>query len=237
MKMFNTKTGDDASWISMSDLMAGLMMVFLFIVVIYARDIDKKTQTVSEIVSGWQDTESEIYEALLNEFRTDLGAWKAEIERESLTIRFLDQDMKFAVGDAALSDQFKSLLDDFIPRYVNLLASKFADDIDEVRIEGHTSSEWLQSENELESFIRNMELSQKRTRSVLEYALHCAEAREFQPWMLKKMSAHGLSSARLIFTNGLENKERSRRVEFTIKTRTQEALFEVLETIKPLSEE
>ena len=36
--------------------------------------------------------------------------------------------------------------------------------------------------------------------------------------------------------NGIEDKEKSRRVEFTIKTKTKEAMFEILEKISPATE-
>ena len=37
-------------------------------------------------------------------------------------------------------------LSDFMPRYIVLLITNFVDDISEVRIEGHTSSEWDQNQ-------------------------------------------------------------------------------------------
>ena len=53
--------------ISVSDLMAGLMMVFLFIAVIMQR-MQSAAQNVTEIVNEWQDTELAIYEALEENF-------------------------------------------------------------------------------------------------------------------------------------------------------------------------
>ena len=71
------KRDGEESWISVSDLMAGLMMVFLFIAVIYAKDADQRAKNVSEIVTEWQDSELEIYLALEEEFRDDLEKWQA----------------------------------------------------------------------------------------------------------------------------------------------------------------
>ena len=73
-----------------------------------------------------------------------------------------------------LKPQFKDILSDFMPRYIVLLITNFVDDISEVRIEGHTSSEWNQ-EPEKTAFIKNMDLSQARTRSVLEYSFSLKE--------------------------------------------------------------
>ena len=79
----------EESWISVSDLMAGLMMVFLFLAVIYAMDAKQKSQNVTEIVTDLRDTELKIHRALVDEFEDDLPRWNAEIDKESLTIRFL----------------------------------------------------------------------------------------------------------------------------------------------------
>ena len=54
------------------------------------------------------------------------------------------------------------------PRYLNVL-TQFRDSIDEVRIEGHTSSLWNHRSTPEEAYFNNMALSQGRTRAVLEY--------------------------------------------------------------------
>ena len=61
----------EESWISVSDLMAGLMMVFLFLPVIYAMDAKQKSQNVTKIVTQWRDTELKIHRALVDEFEGD----------------------------------------------------------------------------------------------------------------------------------------------------------------------
>lgn len=233
---FSNKSDSDAQWISVSDLMAGLMMVFLFIAVIYAKDADSRAKNVTEIVNEWQDSELEIYRALEREFKDDLPKWNAEIDRDSLTIRFLSPEILFKAGKAELTDKFKTVLDDFMPRYIDLLISRFDTKIDEVRIEGHTSSEWSSSVSDSEAFIRNMQLSQARTRTVLDYSINMTGTQYFTPWMIKRVGAHGLSSARLIMRDGVEDKKRSRRVEFTIKTKTKEAMFRILDRISPAVE-
>lgn len=234
--VFAGKSDGDEQWISVSDLMAGLMMVFLFIAVIYAKDADSRAKNVTEIVTEWQDSELEIYRALEREFKDDLPKWNAEIDRDTLTIRFLSPEILFEPGRPELTEKFKSVLDDFMPRYIDLLISRFDTKIDEVRIEGHTSSEWKGSVSESDAFILNMGLSQARTRTVLDYSIKMPDTQYFTPWMVKRVGAHGLSSARPIEVNGREDKKRSRRVEFAIKTKTKEAMFRILERISPAVE-
>lgn len=209
------KPEGEENWISVSDLMARLMMVFLFIMLIYARTAGQRLQNTQEIVVEWRDTELAIYNALYEEFSEDLEKWNAEIEKETLTIRFLSPDILFDTGKASLSPRFQEILSDFMPRYIDLLVSKFPDKIQEVRIEGHTSSEWENSTGPNQAFINNMALSQARTRTVLNYSLNLPEIQYLTPWMIKTVSANGLSSARLVTDeNGREDKRLSKRVEF-----------------------
>lgn len=222
----------EESWISVSDLMAGLMMVFLFLSVIYAKDANQRAKNVTEIVTEWQDSELAIYMLLQNEFERDLQKWNAEIEKETLTIRFLSPEVLFKAGVADLEQRFKAILIDFMPRYIALLHNNFKDEIKEIRIEGHTSSEWTDNVNETEAFIKNMGLSQERTRTVLNFSMHIADLKALYPWMRKTVSANGLSSARLVMKNNIEDKKRSRRVDFTIRTKTKEAMFLILDKIE-----
>ena len=227
----------EESWISVSDLMAGLMMVFLFLAVIYAKDANQRTQDVTGVVTKWRETELKIYRTLVDEFEDDLPRWNAEIEKESLTIRFLSPKVLFASNSAEIKPQFRDILDDFVPRYIALLHDRFAEDIREVRIEGHTSSEWDDSTDSSEAFIKNMELSQERTRAVLDFAMKIPAVFGRTPWMRKTVSANGLSSARLVMgEDNTEDKDRSRRVEFTIRTRTKETLFRIIDRIEPATE-
>lgn len=209
--------------------MAGLMMVFLLIAVIYAKN-------AIEIVTEWQDSELAIYSALKKEFEDDMPKWNAEIEKETLTIRFNAPEILFLAGSADLTLPFQKILRDFMPRYIKLLHDNFKDEIKEVRIEGHTSSEWVGTVSKTVAFIENMNLSQKRTRSVLYFSMNIQNLKPLNPWIRKTVSANGLSSAQLVIENDIENKPRSRRVEFTIRTKTKEVLFKVLDRAAPAIE-
>ena len=78
--LFPRQTEQNESWITVSDLMAGLMMVFLVIAVIYAKDSEERGEIVVEVAEKWIDVETQIYLALKEEFRRDLWKWNAEIE-------------------------------------------------------------------------------------------------------------------------------------------------------------
>ena len=78
-----------------------------------------------------------------------------------------------------------------------------------------------------------MELSQDRTRKVLEYILSQIKDEQLLHWTKSKLTANGLSSSHLIYNpNQTENKERSRRVEFKIKTNADQQIIRILEQSK-----
>jgi len=233
MSIFKKKNEDEA-WLSVSDLMAGLMMVFLFISIIYSRDAAKRERNVTEVVYEWQQNEAQILAALVKEFEKDLVKWNAEIKKETLTIRFKSPEVLFEQGKSNIKENFKEILNDFMPRFLLLLNKEFKDNIAEVRIEGHTSSDWRGKDGK-EAFIKNMELSQARTRTVMNYTLRMPELNQISGWMTKTISANGLSSSKLIPMSKegpfIENKEASRRVDFAVRTKTKEALFNILEKL------
>lgn len=232
-KLFGQSTReDDSEWISVADLMAGLMVIFLFIAIIYIRPLAEQRARIKDIAVTWQESEVSIYEALEEEFHDDLSKWNAEIERETLVIRFKAPDVLFDQGKDYIKPRFQAILSDFFPRYVAVLRP-FNKAIEELRIEGHTSSTWNVSTSAEQAYFFNMGLSQARTRAVLEFVLTLPPIIEDRGWVQPLLTANGLSSSRLIKdSNGVENPSASRRVEFRVKTRARSEIIRILEEVR-----
>lgn len=129
-------------WLSISDLMAGLMMVFLFIAIVFMLKTQKESQKIKDVAVAYQENQVAIYDALVNEFKGDLDIWGAEIDKETLSFNFKSPDVLFANNQTKIKPAYKKILNQFFPRYIEVL-KPFRDSIDEVRIEGHTSSAGL----------------------------------------------------------------------------------------------
>lgn len=229
MKLFKAKQEDDP-WVSISDLMSVLMMVFLFVSITYMVKITIEKNRIESIAVTYENLQNELYLDLKKEFEKDLDTWNAVLDESTLSIRFEKPEILFEVGSAELNDHFKTLLDDFFPRYLNILTSdKYKNDIEEIRIEGHTSSEWYSKASDREAYFNNMELSQNRTRNVLEYILLQNWNKDLFEWEKKHLTANGLSSSKIILDpHGNENKEKSRRVEFRVKTDAEKRIVNIL---------
>lgn len=226
----NQNNDTDEHWMSVSDLMAGLMMVFLFVAVSLMRDAMAERDKIKEVAVAYQQNQQAIYHALIDEFENDLEKWGAEIERDSLSFNFTSPEVLFANGRADLTTEFKIILDDFFPRYLHVMEA-FKKSIQEIRIEGHTSSRWNQESSDEDAYFNNMRLSQSRTRSVLQYGVGIDVIPSSQyHWVKKHVAAVGYSSSKLVFQpDGLtENEQRSRRVSFRVLTNAETQIRKIM---------
>jgi len=186
------------------------------------------------VAVAYNDTRDALYEALRREFSPDLPRWHAQLLKEDLTIRFSEPEILFAEGSSELKPAFRQILDNFFPRYVRILTSpRFRSAISEVRIEGHTSSDWTGARSPDDAYLHNMELSQARTRSTLLYVLGLPRVRSDVDWLRRYVTANGLSSSRPILdASGQEDAVRSRRVEFRIHTDAETRIEKILEVAR-----
>lgn len=232
-------------WVSISDVMAGLMVIFLFIAISYMLNVRLKNDEiivykdeVEKLLDAYKNLQSALYEELSAEFegsrakkRQFRTVWRGHLDRE--TIRF---KKPFRQGDDTVPIAFKNVLRNFFPRYIAILTKpEYKDEIAEIRIEGHTSSEWFDAVGVDVAYYNNMELSQDRARNVLQYVLEIRHPKIMQnkEWIKKYLTANGLSSSKLIFdSSGNQNREASRRVEFRVVTKSEKLINEIEQLMK-----
>ncbi len=232
--MRNFITSDEEQWAPLSDLMAALLLLFMLIAAIstVAARSDAEPDTVPEpepntipepetVSIPDSDPDKvhrkkcdENFRLLKSRFNPETSRWAVELTYPD-AIRFSDDDVLFPTGSAEITESFKLTLNTFFPAYMNTIR-QFSDDIREIRIEGHTSSEFKAAKTVKEAYFKNMELSQDRTREILQYVLSLPEVKEHEEWAKKRMTANGLSSSQPIKDGDQENKEKSRRVEFKL---------------------
>ena len=207
--------------LSLGDLMAGLLLIFVLLLSFLMLNL-------SEIVEAYTKLQSELYTDLEEEFKLDLKEWNAVLNEQTLSIRFKEPEVLFKPGSSEVRQHFKNILDEFFPRYIKILKRpKYVDEIAEIRIEGHTSSEWSKNVSDKEAYILNMELSQDRTRSVLQYVI--SKVSTNRDWVKRHLTANGLSSSKLIRQpDGTEIPAESRRVEFRVRIDAEKLLYNLI---------
>lgn len=237
LKVFRRKSAEESgSSSSISDLMSGLMIIFLFIAVSFMSQvvdenttIKKQQETVENIVNTYENTKGNIYDNLYEEFKDDMDKWHMEIDEDG-TIRFTEPEVFFDKGESTLKKQFKNILDSFFPRYIKVIHNEHKDNIKEIRIEGHTSSEWEENSKKMDSYFGNMDLSQGRTRKVLSYIMNLQDIKPYKDWLMSTITANGMSYSKRIYDeNGKEDFEKSRRVEFKVITNAEETINSIIE--------
>jgi outer membrane protein OmpA-like peptidoglycan-associated protein len=233
----------EKEWMSISDMMSGLMMIFLFIAISFMIEVEddknraealakmyKKSQdSIKEIVVTYQASQEMLNRDLNREFKDDLKKWGAEITKDNI-FRFNSPEVLFKIGSSKISREFRAILNDFFPRYIHLLTSKrYINEIDEIRIEGHTTNDWgrrKSSKNMI--YLKNMKLSQNRANNVLAYCYRIKTTHK--EWLEKKLRANGMAFSKLIYTKSNRiDYHKSKRVEFKVVTKAQEKIYEIIE--------
>ena len=216
---------------SVSDLMTGLMIIFLFIAISYISRV-KKNQNV---LSNYVETKQKLHEKLVNEFKGDTAVWQMSIGKD-LSMKFNDPTVLFASSSYELTPQFKLILDKFLPKYLDiLLKDSLRKNIQEIRIEGHTD-DVKYDQYDKDPYIANAILSQQRALSVLRYLRQMPSFQRYthdEKQLLEYwFTANGLSYGKALDANGAYtiksgkpiDATRSRRVEFRIITTGEEVL-------------
>jgi outer membrane protein OmpA-like peptidoglycan-associated protein len=211
---------DNPFAMSIGDLMAGLLFIFILLLTATMLKVQTKSDKEAAITQEYDRVNTQLYIDLQEEFKDSLKVWNAEIDSIQLSVRFQEPSTLFDFAKDDLKPRFKSILNDFFPRYIALLNDpRYRDDIEEIRIEGHTDSSG--------EYFTNMKLSQDRTRTVLEYCFNLLDDSK-KDWAMSKATANGLSYSHIIKNpDGTENSTRSRRVEFRIRTNAEQKLEEI----------
>jgi|AntRauTorckE5430_2_1112549.scaffolds.fasta_scaffold09255_2 outer membrane protein OmpA-like peptidoglycan-associated protein len=223
-----SKPNEESNWISVADLMTALMVIFMFIAINYILQVIDHTFVEEEIYNKLE----EVFEEEINEEEIELGP--------DGTIRFKAEPGKnlFASNRSRISAEFQEALDNFIPKYWEVLTSDTAyfKYIKEIRIEGHTDTVPPYGQFE-DSYIYNLNLSSRRASSVLDYLRQNAVYQEATVAEKRRMNflftSIGFSFSRALnddkeyvysSDNKQVNNEFSRRVEFRIVTSNEELI-------------
>jgi len=213
-------------WIPLADLMTGLMLIFMLVTAIF---ISRVEQTTTLIIDEYKKVREDMQLALQNEFKNDFKKWNADLLGD-MTIRFNNPDVQFKSGSAELTPEFQTLISDFFPRYMEIIRNpKFKYAVKEIRIEGHTSSFWRNASSS-EAYFLNMELSQRRTRSTLQFIMSLPVFKSDEEWFKGLITANGLSSSRPIIKSSslIADDVRNQRVEFRIVTNAVDRIERIM---------
>ncbi|MEA1914614.1 MAG: OmpA family protein, partial [Campylobacterota bacterium] len=154
---------------------------------------------------------------VVTSLRDKLGS-SIDIDPKSGAMRF-SSNILFEKGQYVLKDDAKKQLSGILKKYLHtlLLNEDIRQYIDNIIIEGYTDS--------VGSYLYNLELSQKRALEVMKF-LHTLKF-EQKELLEQYISASGRSFSDLIYENGEENKDASRRIEIKFRIKNEKAIKEL----------
>lgn len=212
-------------WISFTDLVSGFMVIFIVVAIILIKNVPPPPPPLPP-------PPPTSYTPWVENFRPRLKGWEAVQIADSATLRFLVRETSpsplFRTGEPRPTSYFRSILDRFLPVFFDEVYKLYenkesAQQIKEIRIEGHTDSEG--------DYFENLILSSGRAFKVQEYILQHVELKKFdlkeagfREFLRRNSISCGYSYSRLVDEKGdvitnrnqNEDKEKSRRIEIRI---------------------
>ena len=140
------------------------------------------------------------------------------IDEKSGAIKF-SSNILFDQSAYKLKDSSKKELDVVLKKYISTLLEdkEIRKYIHGITIEGHTNSDG--------SYLSNLQLSQQRALEVMQFLY---ESNSIDKDLLNKyVSSSGKSSSDLIYKDGIEDKDASRRIEIKFIIKNEEAVKEL----------
>ena len=154
---------------------------------------------------------------VISQLRQKLGK-SINIDEKSGAIKF-SSNILFDQGQFKIKEESKKELSAILKKYFDALLDdeNIRKDIQNITIEGHTNSDG--------SYLDNLQLSQKRALEVMQFLY---ESNIIKKDLISKyVNSSGRSFSNLIYKNGIEDKDNSRRIEIKFNVKNENAIKEL----------
>ena len=206
-------------WITMSDLLLGLMIIFLILFIMSM--VGFSQAKVAEQSAQTEMAEKLAKKLVNNKIDVNIDKMSGQVEISDLEL--------FDIGSAKLSAKGKAYLDKFFPIYIDTIFSnpELSDKVENLIIEGHTDPQMFKGLNSAdEQYTKNLELSSMRATEVANYVFKTNYNKKYSKKLHKVLIVEGKSNTEPILTNGKEDFNKSRRVELEIRMKAGENVIE-----------
>lgn len=152
-------------WLSISDLMSGLLLFFALLFITTQVQLQKRTEELqkkTEELTKYEKVMENLPLAIVSKIEEGSGGNSISVDPKTGDVS-LDDKILFDEGESQLKPEGKKFLNQFIPLYSEVIFSnsEFEQEIVRVIIEGHTSSKGFDHDNR--------DLSLKRALAVSNY--------------------------------------------------------------------
>jgi len=185
--------------------------------------LDEKETNYNKIVENLQKQKAKIKNLtgmkvkVIAALKKELGE-QISIDPKNGSLR-LSSSILFDKGSAQLKEEAKASLKKTFEEYIGALVTNpvIKPHLDKIIIEGHTDSDG--------GYLYNLDLSQRRAFSVMNYLLTLDFAKRYNIKPL--ITASGRSYLDAVKVNGVEDKEASRRIEIKFRLKNEDAMHEI----------
>lgn len=223
----NTFQDEEANfWVSTSDLMCSVLIVFILLFVFMLAGYEKEVEEYkselnekNEILINLNSTRVKIIKKLADEFKK--ANIEVNIDEKNGAIQ-LEESVLFDINKSELKPEGKEYLHKIIPLYSKILISdeSIRNEISQIIIEGHT--------DDTGTYLHNLKLSQERAFNVANFVLSDSVSFNNKELFKNYITTNGNSYSNLIVDeNGNVNKDKSRRVEIKFTLKQEEELLEI----------
>lgn len=204
-------------WTTMSDLLLGLAIIFM---VLFVLAMTGFTQETVKQKQSQMEASKELVEKLKE---ADI---EATVDTMTGDVKISDLEL-FELNSYELSDKGKIYLNKLIPIYIENIFSnqELLENITNIVVQGHADSQqYVNVGTENEQFSKNMTLSLQRANSVAEYIFKTNFNSNYDEQLRKMLVVEGRSYSNPVLVDGVEDYDKSRRVELKLKVKTFDIL-------------
>lgn len=216
IKKYEVKTEareENVFWITMSDLLLGLMIIFLTLFILAM--VGFTQNSVQE-----KAAQVELADTLTLKFTEN--KIPAQIDKLSGMVKISDLQL-YKVGSYELSSEGKQYLDKFIPIYLDTIFSnpEISKNLKNIIIVGHTDSQMFKGVNSKnDQYTKNLDLSLLRANELAKYVFKTNYDKKYDENLHKLLIVEGKSYTEPVLIDGKEDFDKSRRVELKIELKS-----------------
>ncbi|AEW03629.1 OmpA/MotB domain protein [Sulfobacillus acidophilus DSM 10332] len=210
-------------WIMYSDLMAGLLLMFILFLAVsvmtYHRLLQEKEARINQLLG----VQASIVHSLEHQFHA--SHLSMTLDPKTGNIQFAS-DVLFSFNSYQLSPAGEARLKAFIPQYISVLLSpRYRNDISTIVVKGYTDRQG--------TYLYNLNLSQERALSVVD-AIFSPQFGNFPYRNLLKqyITAEGRSYNDPVYIDGRYSARASRRVVFSFVLKNTQIMQAIQSTVK-----
>lgn len=216
-------SGDGSFWISYSDLVSALLLMFTLFLVVSVIDNRMEIENTKKQIEETVTVKSQIIEELIKAFKDSNLEMKVDPQTGAITF---SGGVFFETGKSDVSTNGEKYLKEFFPNYIDILLSeRFKNDISQIIVEGHT--------DDVGEYLDNLKLSQDRALSVVNvvYGENFSDFKNKEE-LKSIITANGRSySIPVLNEKGKIDRDKSRRVEFKFRLKDDETIKKIQELV------